>query len=285
MRLLHTLSLKLEEFFDNNIPPYAILSHRWEKGEVSLQDLVSGRGRWKQGYAKIQSCCDRASRDGLEYVWIDTCCIDKSSSAELSEAINSMFQWYRSAFICYAYLSDVTAGFEVGASFRLSQWFTRGWTLQELLAPDWVLFFDKDWKDLGTKSSLSSLISSITGINHLLNFKEASVAQKMSWAAKRETTRVEDQAYSLMGLFDVNMPTIYGEGKRAFIRLQLEIIKNSSDESIFAWSQSPRISRLSYHSSMLAPSPSYFRRSSLVKICSIDNQHSPNTMTNMGLRI
>ncbi|KAH8687296.1 heterokaryon incompatibility protein-domain-containing protein [Tricladium varicosporioides] len=240
MRLLHTSALTLKEFFGDGIPPYAVLSHRWEEEEVTLQDLTNGGAKELLGYGKLMGCCERAKHDGLDYVWIDTCCIDKTSSAELSEAINSMFEWYQASYICYVYLSDVLEEAEqiseAQSSFRNSKWFTRGWTLQELIAPTWVQFFNAEWRDLGTKSSLRTLIEHITNIRHLSDFRSATIAQKMSWASNRNTTRVEDQAYCLMGLFQIHMPIIYGEGKNAFLRLQLEIIKSSDDESIFAWS-------------------------------------------------
>jgi hypothetical protein len=108
MRLLNTSSLELEEFWDNDIPLYAILSHTWEKDEVSFQDIQGGTAKNKAGYAKILASCNQATRSRLEYIWIDTCCIDKSSSAELTEAINSMYRWYKNAYVCGEYLSDVS---------------------------------------------------------------------------------------------------------------------------------------------------------------------------------
>lgn len=108
MRLLDTSSFELREFWDNEIPLYAILSHTWEKEEVSFQDMQSSRATTKAGYAKILGSCKQATLDGLKYIWIDTCCIDKSSSAELTEAINLMYRWYKNAHVCYAYLSDVS---------------------------------------------------------------------------------------------------------------------------------------------------------------------------------
>ncbi|PMD47064.1 HET-domain-containing protein, partial [Hyaloscypha variabilis F] len=242
MRLLNTETLKLQDFFDEGIPSYAILSHRWESDEVSYQDLEAGKNKDGAGYRKILRCCAKALDDGHDWVWIDTCCIDKKSSAELSEAINTMFNWYQSATLCYAYLSDVepivTEGPLSYPTFKDSLWFTRGWTLQELISPTEVLFLDRNWSEIGTRTSLANEITAATGIpgNAYKTLDSFSVAQKMSWASKRKTSRVEDIAYSLLGLFDVNMPMLYGEGKRAFIRLQEEIIKRSDDESIFVWS-------------------------------------------------
>ena len=240
MRLLHTSSLELKEFY-GSIPPYAILSHTWESEEVSYQDLPQEYAREKKGYLKIRSCCDQAANDGFEYVWIDTCCIDKSSSAELSEAINSMFLWYQNATVCYAFLADVPEHDNLtskGSAFGKSKWFTRGWTLQELLAPSDLVFFDQSWTDIGTKTSLRNEISEITHIDPetLLgeDFTRCSIATRMSWASHRITTREEDIEYCLLGLFGVNMPTLYGEGKAAFTRLQHNIIQLSTDHTIFA---------------------------------------------------
>jgi hypothetical protein len=238
MRLLNTKTYTLHTFFGKAIPKYAILSHRWEDEEVLFQDLESGRAHSMPGYAKIRGCCRQARKDHFEYAWIDTCCIDKSSSAELSEAINSMFQWYKDSNVCYAYLSDVTGRGDrdqVLGEFARSIWFDRGWTLQELLAPNNVVFYDQSWGCIGTKGNLDGLIAEITGIPGLFSYEKACIAEKMSWASWRETTRVEDEAYCLMGLFNVNMPLLYGEGAKAFKRLQQEIIKSSDDESIFAW--------------------------------------------------
>jgi hypothetical protein len=208
--------------------------------------------------------------------------IDKNSSAELSEAINSMFEWYRKAEVCYAYLADVPArqAARLYSTFRRSRWFERGWTLQELLAPTTVVFYDEEWREIGTKSSLSKAISSITGISpsDMVRFADANVAVKMSWASKRRTTRIEDIAYSLMGLFGVNMPLLYGEGKNAFIRLQLEIIKMSDDETIFAWSGSE-------NSGLLAPSPSAFYLSGDVRQIHFDKSRPLYSMTNKGLQM
>jgi hypothetical protein len=223
--------------------------------------MLSGNATAKQGYEKIKRCCETAISDGFKYAWVDTCCIDKTSSAELSEAINSMYRWYQESLVCYVILSDVPSDEECYheiSSFRKSRWFTRGWTLQELISPSSVIFYGNDWKEIGTKSSLHNLISEITrihrdillGTKHLSQF---SVAQKMSWASHRETTRSEDVAYCLMGIFNVNMPLLYGEGKMAFLRLQEQILNSSNDDSILAWT-TPGL----YESSCLAGTPAAF---------------------------
>jgi hypothetical protein len=171
---------------------YAILSHTWGTEEVSFADHIRRQNLSKGGYDKIRSCCKLAESEGLQYVWIDTCCIDKSSSAELSEAINSMFQWYRNAAICYTYLSDVDSletPDEVASSFSRSRWFNRGWALQELLAPTEVIFLGSNWTEIGTKRSLCATVSRTTGISQNVlkqgNWSGYSVAQKMSWGAGR----------------------------------------------------------------------------------------------------
>ncbi|KAK4231829.1 HET-domain-containing protein [Podospora fimiseda] len=235
----------MAEFLGDDIPPFAILSHTWGKEE--------------KGIEKVLGACAQAAEDGFKYIWIDTCCIDKSSSAELSEAINSMYQWYGDADVCYAFLSDVTSDedpHEEDSSFRESRWFTRGWTLQELIAPPIVVFYDCNWVEIGTRSSLQSLCVEITQINaeyfDTMNLSQFSAAQKMSWAASRETTRI-DMAYSLLGLFGINMPLLYGEGAKAFIRLQEEILRLSEDDSLFC-----------HRSIRKAESPTYKRIPSLL---------------------
>jgi len=245
MRLLHTKTLQLREFFGDATPAYAILSHTWGPQEVTFQNIQTTDLKGNAGYTKIRRCCEQAARDGFEFVWIDTCCIDKSSSAELSEAINSMYTWYKNAKTCYAYLADVPPLdgrlllVEISIHIMASKWFTRGWTLQELIAPVSVEFFARDWTPIGTKEELSDALSHITGIDEPTlkgrDVKEVSVAKRMSWASKRVTTRIEDLAYCLIGIFGVNLPLLYGEGERAFIRLQEEIMKSSDDQSLFAW--------------------------------------------------
>ena len=296
MRLLHTASITLYSFDgDDNIPRYVILSHTWGDAEVSFQDLLTKTTSELdklEGYSKIRSCCALAARQGYDYVWIDTCCIDKTSSAELSEAINSMYRWYHEARDCYAYLADVRtidlgpSFLDGGREFRESKWFTRGWTLQELLAPKRLTIYGSDWQELGSRSKLQSQISRITGIQtkHMFDINNANVAQKMSWASKRKTRRVEDIAYSLMGIFDVNMPLLYGEGTKAFMRLQHEIVKISDDESIFAWVDDGLLK-----SGMFAQSPKAFAQSgNVVRISDSHFRHiprTPYTVTNKGLAI
>ena len=324
MRLIKVASLEMQDFFaDDSTPKYAILSHTWGKEGVTFQDFKDLPSiQHKEGWSKIENAVRLTQEDGLDYLWVDTCCIDKTSSAELQEAINSMYRWYEDSAVCYAFLRDLrcprmtdswfipdsvsaqvtrhqspasqesqstldefsdssdpeiitdaiikdgterardnallndeffsekqatkqivepkTPSSSLSKHLTHSRWFTRGWTLQELVAPRAIRFFDRDYKFVGEKGELSETIMLRTGIDDLLLkghgfMSRFSVAQRMSWAAGRQTSRIEDRAYSLLGIFGVNMPMIYGEGANAFERLQEEIIKASDDDSIFAW--------------------------------------------------
>ncbi|OAP55332.1 hypothetical protein AYL99_10305 [Fonsecaea erecta] len=232
--------LSFTDDLTTNIPPYAILSHTWgsDKEEVTFRDLIEEKGKDKEGYSKIRFCADRAGKDGLQHFWIDTCCIDKKNLVELSEAIVSMFQWYADAQRCYVFLSDVSAYKRDDTrdnqiwecDFRKSRWFTRGWTLQELLAPSKVDFYSREGVRLGDKSTLGQVISEITGIPETAldgrqTLKDFTHAERLRWASHRETKKTEDGAYCLLGIFDVSMPVIYGEGNRALDRLKDEIAK------------------------------------------------------------
>jgi len=264
MRLINTSTGEMETFVADP-PPYAILSHRWREGEVSFQDYKDKARRTQmKGYSKIRFFRSLAKTYSLNWVWVDTCCIDKSDSAELSEAVNSMFKWYRMSNICYAYLDDV----ESDDGLLTSTWFTRGWTLQELIAPRELEFWcnnDQGWQHLGTKDLLADQLSRRTRIPKLVLKKSDektitsyTVAMRMSWAAGRETTRPEDMAYCLLGIFDINMPLLYGEGSNAFLRLQQEILANISDHTIFAWTVPPNSYLSRPGSGLFAGSPMDF---------------------------
>jgi hypothetical protein len=312
MRLLNTSTLEVEEFLQSRVPEYVILSHTWREEEVTLQDLLSGAAPSKKGYAKLMGCCKKAREDGFKYCWIDTCCIDKASSAELSEAINSMYQWYRDACICYAYLEDYyhTSSLRLNdnQAFSGCRWFTRGWTLQELIAPLIVEFYDASWLELGTKRSLQYELAEITGIGRdILDGGSPSmctVAVRMSWASRRDTSRLEDEAYCLMGIFGVNMPLLYGEGDRSFIRLQEEILRIDEDYTLLAWdiryssgrslAKSPKefanlVPRVGLVSDELAGGPKFGLHTYLSKTCfSIlppPHDHAPPRLTSRGLHL
>ena len=308
MRLLNTKSLEFGEFFDSDVPKYAILSHRWGEQEVTFKEFKKGKASEGPGLNKIREFCALAAQDGFGWIWIDTCCIDKRSSAELSEAINSMYRWYKNSDVCYVYLADVcyspsdvsilrdieneSRSFSTSPKwialkqhFCSSSWFSRGWTLQELLAPCDIKFFDKRWTFIGRLGNLRHDISETTGINigylSSVSHTDASIAQKMSWASRRETSRGEDLAYCLLGLFDINMPLLYGEGAdKAFYRLQAEILRTSNDESIFAWTAPLQFSDI------LAPHPRYFMDSGDCRpITGRRNTRPHYTLTNKGLQM
>jgi hypothetical protein len=235
----------VKSFLEENAPPYAILSHTWsseEHDEVKLQDIKDGTGTKKTGFQKLLFCRNQAKPDGLQYFWVDTCCIDQTNHVELSEAINSMFRWYKKAEKCYVYLSDVSvhkkdgdAHIEWESAFRNSRWFTRGWTLQELLAPKIVEFYSRDGIRLGDKCSLEHQIAEITRIpvealrgDELSRF---SIEKRFSWVESRRTTKEEDKAYCLLGIFGIFLPLIYGEGQSsAMRRLRREIRESGSNE-------------------------------------------------------
>lgn len=290
MRLINAQTYKLEEFLDENEKKYAILSHRWEGEEVSFGDMqIPAKAVNMKGFAKIRNSCEHAVNDGYGYVWVDTCCINKDSSAEISEAINSMFRWYKASAVCYAFLADVRADsvdIDTGMQhLRASKWFKRGWTLQEFLAPEHVVFYDQQWNFLGTKQTLSAVLTLQTGIDEAIlnggSLSSRSIAQRMSWASERGTTCKEDIAYCLLGIFDVNMPLLYGEGaERAFLRLQEEIIKQSDDHTIFAWP----IQR-HHQNGLLADSPKAFAGCQYTKAILSRNGRSPYSLTNRGLSI
>ncbi|KAI0412733.1 heterokaryon incompatibility protein-domain-containing protein [Xylaria grammica] len=277
MRLVNALTYQIHEFLDHSVEDYAILSHTWDEEECTLRDMSGPDVELQKGYTKINFCCEQTITDGLNWVWVDTCCIDKTSTAELSEAINSMFRWYSNAKVCYAYLADVIDKDELASS----RWFTRGWTLQELIAPKAIRKFSEK----------------ITGIDAFVlstgSFHQVCVAKRMSWAAKCSTTRIEDQAYSLMGIFDVNMPLIYGEGTKAFLRLQQEILRVSDDQSLFAWG-APEVfldmhnfimSRKPNTHGLFADSPANFLSSHEILTTSSQEDSPPPVIHGNGIRI
>jgi hypothetical protein len=252
MRLLHCQNddrfCLTEDLSDNELPPYAILSHTWGQDyeEVTFEDMINDTGQDKAGRGKIKFCAEQAAKDGLQYIWVDSCCIKKSSAAELTKAINSMFRWYRRAAKCYVYLSDVSTRKRKerdqnlqhtwALAFRESRWFSRCWTLSELLAPASVEFFSREHDRLGDKQSLRQEIHEITEIpiSALAGkpLAEFSNEVRMSWAEKRNTKVEEDMAYSLLGIFGVHIPLIYGEGmQNARRRLLKEIGEASTSKS------------------------------------------------------
>ena len=282
MRLLNTKTLQLKEFVPGQVPDYVILSHRWHSEELTFEDVAkhsindsSSLVRRKTGFLKVRGACRLAASDGYDWIWIDSCCIDKSSSADLQEAINSMWDYYAKSNICYVYMEDVlnsTAGEPGRMSFRTSSWFTRGWTLQELIAPVYVEFYAADWSPIGTKLERYEELALITSIDSQLLCQNKSVdsysaAERLSWAAHRQFTREEDEAYALLGLFQINMPMLYGEGRvHAFMRLQEAIYRSTHDHSLFLF-------RYSLHTGdsqpLLADSPTRFCQKKYCPACEL----------------
>lgn len=303
MRLLHTATIKVVDFVGEP-PPYTILSHMWEEEEVTLQELQKlqepqGLQRYdngtkqKKGYVKLQKACELTAQEGFNYVWVDTCCIDKTSSVELSEAINSMYRWYQESGICFAFLSDETGNDQSGIA--KSRWFTRGWTLQELIAPRVLLFYNAYWNFIDSTGDCSLHLERALGIPaEVLDNQDLSgvcLRGRMQWISTRVTTRPEDIAYCLLGIFNVNMPLLYGEGKRkAFRRLQEEIVKSSTDLSIFLWKAPKELednSKRPYWD-LLADDPKWFSVMSLAD-CSADGalqlQDASMDINNQGRKV
>jgi hypothetical protein len=260
MRLLQRLQdgvFKLVSVNEEHPPPYAILSHTWTEGEeVTYNEVVAGKGKNKPGYSKLRFCAEQAAADSYQYFWIDTCCINKADPVELSTAINSMYRWYQRAAKCYVYLSDVsiqvegvdTQAFPItwAETFRQSRWFTRGWTLQELLAPPHVEFFSKEGGLLGSRISLEQEIHQVTTIPVRVlrgqSVAEYSIKERMRWAATRTTKLKEDKVYCLLGIFGVFLPLIYGEGEEyATQRLEEEIARRQKGQGTRAQHDLPGV--------------------------------------------
>lgn len=310
MRLLHTKELRLVADSDAEYkadPRYAIVSHRWLADEVDFHNLhrLECSDESSLAVKKVKGACRQASKDGFTWIWIDSACICKTDAVELGRSINSMFKWYRKAETCYTYLSDViladtpqpdSSTFRRRQDFagrsnvesEASEWFTRGWTLQELLASNDMQFFDRDWNLMGSKQQLAHTIAEITGINSgfltgKLDFRAACIAVKMSWMAHRQTTEEVDRAYSMLGIFDVSMDIMYGEGKKAFTRLQKLLLSTYVDESLFAWTTpttglpSPRSRSIRFDEDewgVLAPSSECFAGMGNIRV----RAHSPSWM-------
>jgi len=304
MRLINTDTLMLREFTGSNVPPYAILSHTWDHDEVTFQEmnqlsLAELRQKKGRSFDKIETTCRLAQQHspGLQWAWVDTCCIDKTSSAELTEAINSMFAWYSMSAVCYVYLFDLGSN-PIGDAAQDTwlkhlakcRWFLRGWTLQELIASPAIDFFNSDWVHQGTKMSLKKELAEITKIDEtVLNnssfLSEVSVAQRMSWAAHRKTTRIEDMAYCLLGIFNVQMPLLYGEAEKSFIRLQEEIIRETNDLSLFAWKVDWAEGLAQPYWGILASCPKYFADCSDIELWGDPMHNNECVWTSKGLRM
>ncbi|KAK3658796.1 hypothetical protein LTR56_001667 [Elasticomyces elasticus] len=250
VRLLDTSTLT----FVHVDQSYAILSHTWTLGmeEVSYKDVCENTHRTKASWLKITGACRQAKKDGIAFLWVDTCCIDKSNNSELGEAINSMFAWYQGAAVCYVHMADVSmssawwddreplrskelASWKAAGYVRFShsRWFHRGWTLQEMLAPKFVRFYAQDWDFLGALYPLRHTVSYITGVpvdilGHQKPLSDCSIAQRLSWAAGRQVSKVEDNAYSLLGILGVPLSLNYGEGAHAFCSPGAQVVTTNT---------------------------------------------------------
>ncbi|KAJ2898044.1 het domain [Zalerion maritima] len=320
MRLLNTHKIQVDEIWaDSYVPPYAILSHTWDSEEISLLDIEGLHGYWessggannsipttkKRSFEKIRRAVRTARQHGYKYIWVDTCCIDKTSQEEVSDAVNNNFAWYQDAAVCYAYLSDVEPAdrddvYGDKSTFRRSRWFTRGWTLSELIAPAKMEFYAHDWSHLGSKTNdkFLKLLSKASGVpmdilNGEVELDDVCIATRMQWAARRQTTRVEDVGYSLLGIFGVQMSVNYGEGSSAFIRMQQEILPKTHDQSLFAWYMNDESGIASPTPSngdirmwgLLADSPKRFTKTGNLKpVIHPSAVENPWGMTGKGLR-
>ncbi|KAF9472078.1 hypothetical protein BDN70DRAFT_763404, partial [Pholiota conissans] len=219
---------------------YAIFSHKWLRGmpgEITYDLWNKGSlDPETAGYQKLASFCRTAWEEyGITLAWMDTVCINKDSSSELDESIRSMYAWYERASICIVHLSET----QTITQIPHDSWFTRGWTLQELIAPKILNFYSSDWRRLtqyGNNDKQNNVVLSFIKQATTMSSWEVTstskhhvpLSRKMQWAASREVTREEDRAYSLMGIFDVSISTAYGEGTyRAFLRLLEEILKKT----------------------------------------------------------
>ncbi|OAX37463.1 hypothetical protein K503DRAFT_771461 [Rhizopogon vinicolor AM-OR11-026] len=271
----------------SNTVKYAILSHRWlDEGEPTYEGMKSGIAAGP-GYEKLKKFCEKALTYGVEFAWSDTCCIDKSSSTELDESIRSMFRWYENSEICIIHLAQS----ETIEDIMDDEWMKRGWTLQELLAPRKIKLFSSHWlpmtDDRNDKSheetKMMKTLERATGIplDDISIYFSGSfgVDRRMAWAARRKTTRVEDVAYSLMGIFDVSLQIAYGEGgDRAFCRL-IEAIMQSGNPSVLNWT-----GEAAFHPSFSCAIPkspqNYEGLTRFPNLCQLEM-----TMTSLGLRV
>ncbi len=304
MRLINTATLGLrDERFGEEIPKYAILSHTWTQAEVTFREWTEATAatKLKSGYIKVRDACAVALARDHKWFWADTVCIDKTNLVELTEAINSMYAWYRDSVECLVYLADVDPvasdnGQSPTEQFAASRWFTRGWTLQELLAPSELTFYDRGWNRLGSRRQFADAIELATdiaardlGSQFRGRLHRFSIAKRMSWMASRTTTRIEDMAYCMLGIFDINMPLLYGEGPKAFLRLQHEIMRTYHDHTIFAstWALGGVTRGRFRDFGVLATSPAAFAglRHRVEYDADDATERIPYTITNLGLSI
>ncbi|KAK7461859.1 hypothetical protein VKT23_008289 [Stygiomarasmius scandens] len=253
-RLINTYTYELVDFAnEKSVPEYAIISHRWREGEeVGFAEFTTRAldknkpNACPSGYTKIMKACEQARRDEISWIWIDTSCIDQDNHEDVARSIKSMYAYYRNARVCYAWLHDVSASLTPSTTWNVveginsgglkaeveeSEWFSRGWTLQELLAPKEVIFFDRNWEEVGRRSVLTDVISLRTGIPEpvlegIVPLQDVDMVKKLCWSVNRQTSKPEDQAYCLLGILGVSMEPCYGEGvQKAFDRLTKVLIE------------------------------------------------------------
>ncbi|KAJ9133713.1 hypothetical protein NKR23_g10575 [Pleurostoma richardsiae] len=295
MRLINAETRQLKEFFDEELPEYAVLSHTWGdiSEEVSLRDYAAGMTEKKPGMRKIELALQQTRRDRLQWLWVDTCCIDRSSSADLSEAVNAAWRWFAESAACYVYLSDCSATNDPGSKdFLRARWFTRSWTLPELLAPRSITFFAENWTQIGV-GSMQTDLGVLESVYHVTKIPrdvltgtlrpwDFCISQRMSWASRRMCSRVEDLAYSLFGLFEVNLPVMYGEGRRAFIRLQEHIFhQHPDDDTVLAWCVGELSQRTLNIGGLWAESPADFAESGSIR--PVERAKEPLKLTAEGM--
>ncbi|KAK7965197.1 hypothetical protein PG988_010201 [Apiospora saccharicola] len=278
MRLIDCETLELKEFNEIDVPEYVILSHTWGSEEVSFEEMTSpakGRHRAKEGFHKISLFASVAARHDFRYIWVDTCCIRKDSSSELSEAINSMYTWYKNARRCYVYLNDVDSDSE--EEFKRCRWLSRGWTLQELIAPEDVFFYSKHGEMLFAKEHRLGELSALTGIS-----QEHCVENEMGGKEGNDEAR----GYGLLFAWDTRCQyadALWRGGQKAFIRLQEEVMKRSDDQSLFLWKKKEE--SYTTYLGLLAPSPREFVDSPDVVFAENFFEDRPYSSTNKGISI
>jgi Heterokaryon incompatibility protein (HET) len=281
---------------EHEVLPEDLEDHSWRKRKRKGADKVLGAceavRKWSEQRSKaLRKAGSKGDDQPVEFIWIDTCCVDQKNPAEVSASINSMFRWYSEAIACFVYLHDLEPSSSRDAKLTKCEWFSRGWTLQELIAAPEAEFYDAGWNPIGNKSAGSTMevdISRITNIDTAIlrnaeQLRDCKLSLRMAWAAGRTTRFEEDRAYSLLGIFNVQMPTLYGEGEEsAFRRLQEEIIKYSDDHSIFAWCNPEAAADDT--TGLLAPSARCFQTSSTYRRAP-RRSTVPYAMTNKGLSI
>lgn len=270
MLLLHTASLELCEF-GSDAPPYGTFSARWEDDTLGHEDLPSPQtAHQRPAFQALQRACSECQNHGLQWLWNDAVCINRRSIDALSKTLNSLAEIYRKSRLCIVYLHDLfdteASHFDVERGLSSCSWIKHVWMLPQLIFSTVLQFYDAQWMHIGSKRQLSAELSRITAIEEGVldgseSLEDYPNCVKMSWAAGLSAEAIEDVAYSLLAVFNVNMTIRYGEGMESFLRLQEEILKNTDDYSLLAWQPIPNQS----YRGLLAHSPleySHFKNKS-----------------------